>query len=162
MSGICRLSIYGLIALSIFVIVSGGCATARLDMKAEHGSPIDEDKLNSIVIGKTTRSDVFKLLGTPHSMFQGQAEFQEGYVVFSLGQFYSHNQNRYLSSLDDQHYALLYRYGTTSSKSTLTYIMLNTSSNTRIRIRNDELLILFDKATDVVSDIAYLKETSAP
>ena len=55
-----------------------GCSSysTKIDMTAEVGNPIDENAVQEITIGETTRSEVFALLGTPHSIFQDQAELR--------------------------------------------------------------------------------------
>jgi hypothetical protein len=135
--------------LSISIVV--GCASMK--MTAEVGDKIDEDAVQQMVIGKTTRSDVFALLGTPHSIFENQAEFTEGYSVMG----FSTVQNRYLSSLGDDRYALLYRFAETSSKSTLGYVVFVSFWDTQIKVGSDELLLLFSKDTDILEDVAYRK-----
>ena len=60
---------------------------------------------------ETSQLPMFRLLGTPHSMFQGQAEFREAVGAGQAGplgsalhaNFWLHAGNRYLSNLDDQH-----------------------------------------------------------
>ncbi len=150
--------IIGLLTLGISIIMISSCV--KMYTTAEHGIQMNETVINEIVIGKTTRSELFKLLGTPHSIFQGQAEFTEGYSIHSINEYYSHEQNRYLSSIDEGHYAFLYRFGKTSSKSTAVFVVLISSRNTHIKIRSDELLILIDKKTNIVDDVAYRKDTS--
>ena len=146
------------LTLGISILMIVGCVQMTRTSTSEHGLPINETRINEIVIGKTTRSDLFKLLGTPHSIFQGQTEFVEGYSIPAINQYYSHVQNRYLSSLDERHYAFLYRFGKTSSISTC----ILSSTNSKIKIRSDEFLLLIDKKTNIVDDVAYRKETSKP
>jgi hypothetical protein len=117
------------------------------------GRRIDPTKVSQIIIGKSSRSNVYQLLGPPHSQFQGQVEFQEG----SLRGFFAHMENRYLSSLDDNHYVILYRFVTTEGRAVGGTAIVVTIADTKIALKSDELLILLDKATDVVVDMAYIK-----
>jgi hypothetical protein len=52
-----------------------GCAYWHHD-EFETGTRLDESKIGQIVIGKTTRQEVFRMFGPPHSIFTGQVEFQ--------------------------------------------------------------------------------------
>jgi hypothetical protein len=88
--------IIGLLTFGISIIIISGCV--KMNSTAYHGIPINETAINEIVIGKTTRSEVFKLLGTPHSIFQGQAEFTEGYTIASIDQNEEHDDTLH----DDQ------------------------------------------------------------
>jgi len=123
------------------------------DGKMEEGKPIDEAKVNQIIIGKTKRSDIYQLLGTPHSQFQGQVELKEG----SLRGFFSHTENRYLSSLDDNHYAMLYQFTTLKVRIAGGFAIVVAFRNTEGTIKSDELLLLLEKGTDIVVDVAYRK-----
>lgn len=51
----------------------------------EKGSEIPDAAVAQLKIGQTTRSDVFKLLGPPHSMFEEQASLSEFYAFRFFG-----------------------------------------------------------------------------
>jgi len=126
----------------------------------EKGKPLDQAAISRIVIGQTTRSDVFALLGTPHSVFEGQVEFREDQGVgFDPHLFYSYKDNRYLSSIDGQHYAMLYRFGKASGTTVVLAPVVVTYRGADARINTDELLLLVDKTTNVVDDVAYRQDT---
>lgn len=137
------------ICTAVALTMSVACSYSRLNVQS--GRPLDEQAIKRIVIGQTTRSDVFNLLGTPHSMFQGQVEFREAQLL----PLYLHNENRYLSSIDDVHYAVFYRFSKSLSTSTLVVVV----SNSAVRIMSDELLLLLNRNTNVVDDVAYRKDT---
>jgi hypothetical protein len=128
---------------AVLAAITSGCLFYATG-KVEEGKTIDAAKVKQIVIGMTTRGEVYELLGTPHSQFQGQVELKEG----SLQGLFSHIQNRYLSSLDDEHYAMLYRFTTTRGKITAGTAIVLGYSNQQYTIQSDELLILFDKKTE--------------
>jgi hypothetical protein len=136
---------------ALALAASVACAYSRTTVTT--GRPLDEKAIGGIVIGQTTRSDIFKALGAPHSIFQGQAEFTEAKLL----PLYFHSQNRYLSTIDDRHYALLYRFGTGRTATTLILVV----SDTKVDIRSDEVLLMMNRQTDVVEDVAYRRETSA-
>lgn len=146
--------------LCAIIVMTSSCAYSTHDISVKKGIPIDQSAINQIVIGKTTRSDVFKLLGTPHSIFHGQVEV--GFVEGEAVPYYSYIENRPLSSIDDKHYALLYRFGKLSAKSTSKTITIVHYRNTQVSIKSNELLLFINKETDIVDDVAYRKETSEP
>lgn len=150
---------------SILALVSG-CYFAGT--KVTRGNEIEGAAISRIVIGKTTQRDVFALFGTPHSIFQGQQEFEESQAI-GFGHlhpfaFYSHKENRYLSTLNDNQYAILYRFNESSARSlviTLPPIVpVIGHANTDITIRTDELLLFLNKDTKIVEDAAYPKQPS--
>ena len=140
-----------LLWIAVLLTSMSGCVV--MSGKIEEGKQIDEAKVNQIVIGKSRRSDVYKLFGTPHSQFRGQVEFIEGRV----GVFFSHVGNRYLSSLDDNHYAMLYRFTTSQVGIVMGSIVVVMFQNVKETIKSDELLLLLDKETNIVVDVAYRK-----
>ena len=133
------------------ILIINGCVS--ISTTAEIGEPLDVKAIQKIVIGETTKSDIFKTMGTPHSIFQNQAEFTESYSI----QGYSTVQNRQLSAIDDNHYAFLYRFTLSSSITEETNTVFVKIKDTTIRIRTNELLLLFDKRTNIVDDVAYRK-----
>jgi hypothetical protein len=140
-------------------ILLAGCATMDLKMEGdvEVGRPIGESALSQIVIGETTRSDLFRLFGPPHSIFQGQAELTE----FVGDRFYSYEQSRSLSSLEDEHYAMLYQFAEVSGeyqeRQTLILTHLRGRGKSRLTLEADELLLFINRETNVVDDVAYPK-----
>lgn len=145
-------------SLLLFIVLFSLSGCFKYNMTVERGAPLNDEAIKEIVIGKTTRSDIFKLLGTPHSIFHNQAEFTEGYSIMG----YSTVQNRYLSSLDENHYAFLYRFGKASSKTTRGVAVVVNVANTQVKIASNELLLLINKETDIVDDVSYRKEASNP
>ena len=141
--------------LGIGSVGLGGCVSYET-MKAVKGRPLSSQAIQQIEIGKTSRSDIFRLLGTPHSIFEGQAEFQEAQQVG----YYSHRESRTLSSLGDGQYALLYRFGATSDRTLGASAVVVSYRSQTIQLHTNELLILVDKRTNIVSDVAYRKETN--
>jgi len=141
--------------LTFIILVLTSSCYYHFTSTAEVGAPIDQDTVNQIVIGKTTKSEIFKLFGTPHSIFQGQVEFLKA----EMTGFYSQVENRFLTSLDEKHYAMFYRFGKSSGKFTLASIFVITRGDTQVKIRSDELLLLFNKETNIVEDVAYRKQT---
>ena len=141
-----------LAALALGLLLASGCGLVFVDSTVEEGKPLNAEKIGQIVIGQTTRSEVFRLIGAPHSMFQGDLEFQEKLV---LGNFYLHTQKRKLSTLDDQHYAILYRAGKVTGQTRVGYAVLVTIGKEKATIRTDELLLILNKQTNVVEDVGY-------
>lgn len=68
---------------TLLVFVVFGCVSMHTTV--EKGAPLDEGKIERLEIGKTTRSDVFSLFGTPHSNFQGATEIKEAHKIPALG-----------------------------------------------------------------------------
>jgi hypothetical protein len=133
------------------ILLFTGCVMVTGRIK--EGREVDEAKVKQIVIGKTKRSDIYKLFGTPHSQFRGQVEFKEG----SLRGFFSHMENRYLSSIDDKHYVMLYRFTTSAGKGTGGTIVVVTFGDIEMETKSDELMLLLEQGTDTVVDVAYHK-----
>jgi hypothetical protein len=159
-SGIWIGRVRAVLTLGIALLAMCGCASTHVT--TELGSPIDDQAVSQIVIGKTTRSEVFKLLGTPHSIFEGQAEFQEGYATYMMGEYYSYLENRHLSGINDRQYAILYRFRKTATNSSTKVGVVVNWKNVATTIKTDELLIFVDKETDIVADVAYRPETAVP
>ena len=132
--------------------MNGGCVRYETG-SVEVGRPISAGDVRQIEIGKTTRSDVFKLLGTPHSIFEGTAQFLENRSMT----FYSHSANRYLTSINPWHYAMLYRF----ARDAYSHRFMVVSGRTSVQIKTDELLLLVNKDTNVVEDLAYRPETGS-
>ena len=147
----------------------GGCV-GYSSSKVIRGKPIDEAAVGRIEIGKTTRSELFRDLGPPHSIFKGQVELHDTDAMLLLGsmplhlfpyhEYYSHSENRYLSSVDDLHYAMLYKFSELSGRNTRASIFVVTVSDTELKIATDELLLLIDSKTHVVDDVAYRNATA--
>ena len=159
------------VRMSLLAIIVGlafvGCV--YIGHTERMGRPIDQDAISRIVIGMTTRSEVIKLLGLPEGQFAGQVSFTDSnYMSLGSGKFYRHVANRYLDSLDDKHYAMLYRVNRSSGQSwefgepfgrpTKRPSTMITISHADSRFMTDELLLLVTKDTDIVEDFAYRKE----
>jgi hypothetical protein len=130
--------------------LGGGCI--RYDEgTVEIHKRIRDSEVRQIVIGKTTRSEVFQLLGTPFSIFEGPVQLAETRSM----SFYSHSENRPFTSIDPWHYAMLYRF----SRDSYTHSVVLIFGQTNVQIKTDELLLLINKETNVVHDVAYRNET---
>ena len=146
-----------LLAIMVGVAFVGCIYTGRTERT---GRPFSEDAVDRIIIGKITRSEVIKLLGLPDSVFAGQGRLVDAhYFASGPGRFYLHIEDRYLTSLDDKHYAALYRFRNLSGQSFAVTLGTLSSGNTAVRIKSDEILLIINKETDIVEDIAYRKET---
>ena len=83
--------------LSVLVLVAGCAEYSRTTIT--RGRLIEEATVSRIVIGRTTRSEVFSMLGAPHSIFEGQVQFHEAESIqFDPTLFYRYAEQRYLSS----------------------------------------------------------------
>jgi len=150
------------LALSFFAALVlyplAGCVLYS-DTSFERGAPVDPRALAQISIGRTTQSEVFRLLGTPHSMFEGQVRFQEVRAMGVMDSFFLHKDDRYLTSLDEKHTAMLYRFAQDTGTSVRASAVIVTYQGTNITLKTDELLLLINKDSRVVDDIAYRRET---
>jgi hypothetical protein len=117
--------------------------------KIESGTPLNRDSLARIKPGVTTGNEVMRMLGPPHSIVRGQAEFLE----VGGGAYFSYAERRQLSSLDDEHYALFYRYGRTDVRSRSVDVVGERETR-RVRHGGEELLVIVDERSDVVVDYA--------
>ncbi|MCI0557022.1 MAG: hypothetical protein MN733_00890 [Nitrososphaera sp.] len=155
--------------MAIMVVVgmlgfTNGCYYASTTIT--RGKGLEEAALTRIVIGKTTQSDLFKLFGTPHSIFQGQQEFKEsqaiGFWHLHPFTFYSYKEDRYLTTLRDDQYAILYRFSESAGQSLMLHGIVIGYQGTDMRIQADELLLFLNKETKIVEDAAYPKQSPAP
>jgi hypothetical protein len=133
--------------LLVILAFVGGCSVST--KKIESGTPLNRDLLAQIKPGVTTGSEVMRMLGPPHSIIRGQAEFLE----VSGGVYESHVERRRLSSLDDKQYALFYRYGRTDVH-TIGVEFIGESESQRVRHGGEELFVIVDEQSDVVVDYA--------
>ena len=149
----------GLLGLLLLVgtALLGGCATTAVR------APLDPEALAQIKLGETTGAEVMRLLGPPHSIIRGSASFREaGSPGRCLhGQYYSYARDRQLSSLDDEHYVLFYKYSKTEGRSIALCIADTSSERRRVRIESKELLIIVARDGDVVVDVASNSGESA-
>ncbi|HXK30285.1 MAG TPA: hypothetical protein VJ646_18725 [Candidatus Binatia bacterium] len=143
-----------LICVSVFLVGLPGCV-AHHSTTIEVGKSPDERAVSQITIGKTTRSDLFRTLGTPHSIFQGQVEFKKTQLVG----FFLHSENRFLTTWNDKQYAVLYRAGKVEGREVVVSAVIITVGNTNVKVQSDELLLFLNKDTHIVEDFAYRKET---
>jgi hypothetical protein len=146
--------------VSGLLLLLSGCLSYS-NMTVTKGKPLNQSGINQIVVGRTTRSDVFKLMGAPHSIFQGQVEFKRSEFLSDYSWSYFDSENRFLTSLGDKHYAMLYRFGRSSGTSVGIAPLVVTYRNTDVAIQSDELLLFFNKQTDVIENVAYRGETGA-
>lgn len=124
------------------------------------GNPLEEATVDRIVIGRTTRSEVFSMLGAPHSIFEGQVQFHEAESIeFNSALFYRYAEERYLTSLDNEHYALLYRFREARGRTLTLAPILVTYRDARASLNVNEILLLVNKRTHIVEDVAYRKDT---
>jgi hypothetical protein len=158
-------ALYGVhlsIACTLGVVAFSGCIGVH-EQVTEVGVPVSEEKIKQFVIGRTTRSEVFQSLGPPHSIFRGQVELQQGDVggiqPMGLGAYYLALGNRHLATLSERQYAVLYRFRQSSSSANVTSFVIVAAGRQTIKIRSDELLLLFNDDTHLLEDVAYRKET---
>jgi len=128
----------------------------------EFGIPIEEGTIRQIIVGQSTRSDVFRLLGPPHSMFRGEADMKESYSSVGLHGYFSCTLNRRLSSIDPGQYVLFYKSGRTNTKASEANYIAIKYLDSITKIRSDELLLLLNDKSNIVEDVAYRAETSKP
>lgn len=151
----CALQIPRLLGMLALALLSA-CGYWRSDQV--RGDPLDQEAVRRIVIGKTTRDDVFRLLGPPRSIVDGQADFERSISIpWGAGErtVYSVTENRFLRSVGDDYYVMVYRYDKVSGRG-----LVITPGGTGYRdidltVRGDELLVIMRKDTGVVADIAY-------
>lgn len=154
-----RLSLFHHVSLLALVLpVLGGCAFVH-STKLETGNPIDPNAVQRIVIGKSTRSEIFNTFGTPHSIFQNQVEFRTYQALSAPGGHFEYADTRTLTTWSDKHYGVLYRSGTATSITGTVAVVVVTVGGTRAQIRTRELLLFFDKQTNVVEEVAYTRAT---
>lgn len=144
---------------SVFGCVSYSSITEKVN------TPIDDSAVRRIVVGETTLSEIYRLFGPPHSIFQGQVELKENKVLpLEPGMYYSHGSNRYLTSIDENYIAVLYRFGESGGRS-LAFApapFVAVYRNTEVTLRGNEVLIFVDKAQPhIVRDIAFHKVSGA-
>lgn len=142
--------------LAVALLATSGCVSARHknNLHVEHGSRIDAARVDAIVIGQTTRAELFKWLGPPHSMFKDEAEL----TSYERVGFYSYAKDRHLATFEEGQYALLYRFDKTDARSTIRIQGVlgfwKSSADTDISFTGDELLIFLNGDTHVVTDVA--------
>lgn len=149
---------HAFLLLHLGLLMAVGCVTlGRSTTHIEHGTPIDSARVDRIVIGQTTRSDLFKWFGPPHSMFKDHAEL----VTYEKVGFYSHSENRQLTTLGEEQYAFLYRFDRTDVLTRINILIVpffgNEESRNDVSFTGDELLVLLNRNTDVVADVAWRK-----
>lgn len=146
------------LTLMAALIWSGGCST--FTSTAESRAPLKAEALAQIKIGQTTAAEVARMLGSPHSIVRGNAHFREsgGPMYYCLSPTgwsdpYTFSQERHLTSLDDAHYAFLYKYDKTQARS----VSLEFSGSTerrKVSFCGQEVLIILDNQRNVVTDMA--------
>ncbi len=138
------------------LLMATGCITfGRYTTHVEHGAPLDPKRVEQIVIGDTTRADVFRWFGPPHSMFKDEAElFNYEHVGF-----YSYLRNRRLESIDEGSYVLLYLFRETDAYTKIKIraapFSMQSEIDNEVTFAGDELMILLDRDTHVVTDVAW-------
>ncbi|MHC4416187.1 MAG: hypothetical protein ACYS0G_12975 [Planctomycetota bacterium] len=146
-----RRSIADCLAALILVACLVACHTYTATTRIERGTRIDEGKVAQIEVGRSTRGDVFRLFGAPHSEFSGGATV---WTAEHVG-FYSYAEGRPVDSMDANHYALLYRFATTDTHITQKTGTWSSSTEHAARFLGDELLIILDKQSHTVRDVAH-------
>jgi hypothetical protein len=147
-------------ALVGFTMQLSGCVfhSHKTTVKIEHGSELDEAQIRQIEPGITTRSQVFEWFGPPHSIFKEEAEI---FSYENVG-FYSYARTRWLTSIDAGQYGMLYRFEdsvtSTVEKEHIWVIFWDGNTKRRAKFAGQELLLLFDGKTNVVTDVAYRRE----
>ncbi|MCI0560200.1 MAG: hypothetical protein MN733_17060, partial [Nitrososphaera sp.] len=74
----------------------------------------------------------------------------------------SYKENRYLTTLSDDQYAILYRFGESSGKSLMLYPIVIGYQGTDMSVQTDELLLFLNTHTKIVEDVAFPKKSSTP
>ena len=149
----------------LFLTIQSGCT--HYSARVEKGQQLDTASIKQIIIDKSTQSDVFKLLGTPHSIIRGKGTIEEAQtlslgqlgLVPSFGDFYSYKDSRQVS-VDDRHYAMLYRFAKSTGSAAGVHLIVIGFRNADFQFKSDELLLVLDTETNVVTDVAYRKEVS--
>lgn len=162
-----RLPIRRLVLLFGGAAVLGGCVLSTTTI--ESGAPLDRAALSQIRLGETTGTEVMRLLGPPHSIIRGSASFREAssldyhtrYQRLSGHGYYSYAQDRQLSSFDDEHYILFYKYGKVKARSTA-LLITGIAGRRDVRFQGEELLIVVDTDRDVVTDVASRLDYTSP
>ncbi len=144
---------YAIVICCVLAVFLSGCFVSDKTV-VERGRPIDSEKISQIQIGKTTRSEIFSLLGSPNSIIDGRSTMWTGEYL----NFYGYIESREISSLDDNHYAFLYKFNKSQAKGNLVFVVLVGARKNKVSIKGDELLIIFTKTDNVVEEIAYRKE----
>jgi hypothetical protein len=150
-------------SLALVLLLAAGCVSARhkTTVHVEHGSHIDSARVDQIVIGQTTRAELFEWFGPPHSMFKDEAELMN---QERLG-FYSYKKNRQLTTFEKGQYALLYRFDRTDAQSTIriraVFPFWKSKEDIDVAFTGDELLIFLDGDTHVVTDVASRNTASS-
>lgn len=152
---------HAFLLLYLGLLMAVGCvAFHRTTTHIEHGTRIDSDRVDQIVIGQTTRSDLFKWFGPPHSMFKDEAEL----VTYERVGFYSYSKNRQLTTFDEEQYALLYRFDATNARTKINILTVpffqNAEADNQASFTGDELLVFLDRDTHVVADVASRSKAS--
>ncbi len=141
----------------------GGCTWSTITV--ESGAPPDPAALSRIRLGETTGTEVMRLLGPPHSIIRGSARIYDvGDRALrhgsSIPEYYSYARERQLSSLDDEHYALFYKYWRETRSDAL--LIARISKQREVRFQGEELLIILDNEKDVVTDVGFPLDDSSP
>jgi hypothetical protein len=126
-------------------------------VSVKKGSPISDEAVAQLKIGETSRADVFKLLGPPHSMFEEQASLAEFHAFRFFGPGgpgVAQGETRQLGSLSRDQYALLYRFASASASSAFVVVV----GQTNVKIGADELLLLFNRNTNILQELAYRRD----
>lgn len=133
------------------VAACASCAVSTTTIESQRA--LDPAALNRIAIGSTSVDEIYAWFGPPHSIVRGSGRFQE---VAGHG-YYSFVQDRQLSSLDDAHYALLYKYERARIRTTAP-LRLGLEQHDRMTFEGAELLVILDSTRDVVTDYALRRE----
>lgn len=147
--------------LALFVV---GCVQAEFQRTThvERGRYLDPATVDRIVIGETTRGDLFRWLGPPYSMVRDTAELTRSE---SVG-FYRYAERRPLQTIQDSEYALLYRFDRTDAHLTIHVLGAGPAWHERQQAEatftGDELLVLLDRKTNVVVDVAAHTQDRQP
>lgn len=147
-------------ALVGFTMQLSGCASYShtTTVEIEHGSELNEAQIRQLEPGTTTRAQVFEWFGPPHSIFKEDAQI----LSYEDVGFYSYAQTRWLTTIGAGQYGMLYRFEdsvtSTVEKDRIWVIFWDGSTKRRAKFGGQELLLLLDSKTNVVTDVAYRRE----
>ena len=145
--------------LAGFTLQLSGCTwhSHTETVQIEHGSELDETRIRQIEPGTTTRAQIFEWLGPPHSIFKEDAQI----LSYEDVGFYSYAQTRWLTTIGAGQYGMLYRFedspASTVEKEQLWVIFWTGNTKRRVQFAGQELLLLMDSESHVVTDVAYRK-----
>jgi hypothetical protein len=140
----------------LLIAMLAGCGFAHRT-SVQTGEPLDATAVSRIVIGKTTRSEVFSAFGAPHSIFNDDVALRSYLGIAAGPSRFEYAETRALTTFSDKHYGMLYRSGAATGVTWAASVAVITVSGSHIRFRTQELLLFLDKDRHVVEEVAYTR-----